>query len=165
MFKTLTDYESIPENSKVWIYPASRKFYPQEIPEIKAKTETFLKKWVQEGEIVSSKYGLFYDRFIVVFTTAEPALKTKTIDQMIAFVLQLQKEYELELLDKMNVCFKQGTHVQYKDLKNFKQLIKNRSVNRNTVVFDNRVATKYEFDNFWEIPASESWYDSLFQKK
>ena len=160
----LTDYESIPESSKVWIYPASRKLYPQEIPEIKEKIETFLNKWTQQDETILSKYALLYDRFIVVFTTDELVLKTETIDQLVAFILQLQKEYELELLDKMNVCFKQGEHVQYKDLKSFKQLIKNRSVNRNTIVFDNRVATKNEFDHFWEIPASESWYDNLFQK-
>jgi hypothetical protein len=158
----LTNFESIPENSKVWIYPASRKLYPQEIPEIKSKLEVFLKNWAQNNQSIPSTYKLVYDRFIVVFTSPEVVLETTTIDQLVGFILQLQKEYELELLDKMNVCFKQGAHVQYKDLKSFKQLVKNRSVNRNTIVFDNRVATKIEFDNFWEIPASESWYDNLF---
>lgn len=159
-----TNYESLPDNSKVWIYPANRKFYPQEISEIRSKIEIFLKNWTQETTSVSSKYALFYDRFIVIFTSPELILKTGTVDRLVSFILELQQAYDLELLDKMNVCFKQGTHVQYKELKSFKQLIKNRSVNRNTIVFDNRVATKNEFDNFWEIPASESWYDHLFQK-
>lgn len=159
-----TNYEALPDNSKVWIYPASRKFYQQEISEIRSKIESFLKNWTQETESVSSKYELFYDRFIVIFTSPELILKTGTIDQLVSFILELQQAYDLELLDKMNVCFKQGEHVQYKDLKSFKQLIKNRSVNRNTIVFDNRVATKNEFDHFWEISASDSWYDNLFKK-
>ena len=66
-------------------------------------------------------------------------------------------------MDKMNACFKQGEYVQYKDLKDFKKLIKDKGVNKNTIVFDNLISTKMEFDEYWEVPASESWYGNMFK--
>ena len=40
-----------------------------------------------------------------------------------------------------------------------KKLLKNRSVNANTVVFDNLIQTKYDLENFWEVPITDSWYN------
>ncbi len=59
----------------------------------------------------------------------------------------------------MNVCFKQGEFIQYKDVKEFKTLLKKKSVSAKTVVFDNLVQTKGELENYWEVPITESWYN------
>ena len=45
----------------------------------------------------------------------------------------------------------------------FKKLIKDKAVNKNTLVFDNLISSKYEFDHFWEVPACESWYKNFFK--
>ena len=65
----------------------------------------------------------------------------------------------MQLLDKMNVCFKQGKYVQYKELKDFKKLLKNKAVTGKTIIFDNLVVNNYDFKNFWEIPIEDSWYN------
>ena len=59
----------------------------------------------------------------------------------------------------MNACFKQGEYVQYKDLKEFKKLLKNKAVTAKTIIFDNLITTKLDFDNNWEISIEESWYN------
>jgi len=66
------------------------------------------------------------------------------------------------LLDKVNVCFKQGQYVQLKEIPAFKLLIKNKGVSKKTVVFDNMINTKFEFDGSWEVPAGESWLSHFF---
>ena len=86
-------------------------------------------------------------------------LSNTDIDTQVAFILQLQQEYDVELLDKMNVCFKQGEYTQYKELKDFKKLIKNKAVTGKTIVFDNLIQTKEELENYWEVPITESWYN------
>jgi hypothetical protein len=63
----------------------------------------------------------------------------------------------------MNVCFKQGEHVQYKDLKDFKKLLKNKALTGKSIIFDNLITTKQDFDNFWEIPIEESWYNRFLR--
>ena len=58
----------------------------------------------------------------------------------------------------MNVCFKQGEFIQYKDVKSFRKLLKSKSVNDKTIVFNNLIQTKEELENHWEVPITESWY-------
>ncbi|TCI94229.1 ABC transporter ATPase [Tenacibaculum sp. M341] len=154
----MVDFNTLSEEARVWIYPCNRKFYPQEIEEVKQKIENFINNW-KESTDLNASYQLLYNRFIIFSTENDVEISNKDIDKQVAFILQLQQEYEVELLDKMNVCFKQGEYTQYKDIKEFKKLIKNKSVNSKTVVFDNLVQTKYDLEHFWEVPITESWYN------
>jgi hypothetical protein len=87
------------------------------------------------------------------------ALTNVDIDASVAFILQLQETYKVELLDKMNACFKQGEYVQYKELKDFKKLLKNKAVTAKTIIFDNLVNNKEDLENYWELPIEDSWYN------
>lgn len=153
------EFNSLSEEAKVWVYPSSRKFYPQEIDELKEKLQSFVEAWKQDDADFKASFELKYDRFIVFSAEEDAQLTNADIDQQVAFILQLQQEYEVELLDKMNVCFKQGEFIQYKDVKEFKTLLKKKSVSAKTVVFDNLVQTKGELENYWEVPITESWYN------
>ena len=155
----LVEYTSLPETTKVWVYPSNRKFYDTEIDGLHLKIKAFLESWKAEDKFFNVSYKLLYNRFIVLFADASgsPLLNTD-IDASVQFILQIQQDYKVELLDRMNVCFKQGEFVQYKELKDFKKLLKNRAVTGKSIVFDNLVTTKEEFENYWEVTISESWY-------
>lgn len=153
------DYKNISEEARVFIYPSSRKFYPQEIDGLIQKISGFVADWKQDDETFKVSYQFLHNRFIVFLVEENSGLTNQDIDKLVTFILQLQQEYEVELLDKMNVCFKQGEFTQYKDVKEFKKLLKNKSVNDKTIVFDNLIQTKYELENHWEVPITESWYN------
>lgn len=155
----IVEYSLLPSNAKVWVYPSSRKFYATEIDGIHEKIKTFLDSWRADQPSFQVSYKLLYNRFIVLFADdTKCPLQNTDIDSSVQLILQLQQEYNVELLDKMNVCFKQGQYVQYKELKDFKKLLKNRAVTGKSIVFDNLITTKEEFENYWEVPISESWY-------
>lgn len=154
------EYESISEDAKVWVYPSSRKFYDTEIEEIENKIKYFLENWKFENENFKVSYQFLYKRFVIFFADDELSpVSNLDIDVMISFILELQSDYEITLLDKMNVCFKQGEFVQYKELKELKTLLKNKAVTEKTIVFDNLITNKFDFENYWEIPMEESWYN------
>ena len=153
------DFESLPENAKVWVYPSSRKFYPNEISEVETKLKEFVETWKSDDTNFKASYRFLYNRFLILIADDKNSPLTNTvIDASVSFILELQKKYDIELLDKMNVCFKQGKYVQYKELKDFKKLLKNRAITAKTIIFDNLITTKQELENFWEIPIEESWY-------
>ncbi|RSC95656.1 ABC transporter ATPase [Tenacibaculum singaporense] len=157
------EFSSLSEEAKVWVYPSSRKFYPQEIDGLKEKLQDFVDGWKKEDADFKASFELKYNRFIIFSVEEGSALTNADIDKQVAFILQLQKEYEVELLDKMNVCFKQGEFIQYKEVKEFKKLLKNKSVSAKTIVFDNLVQTKVELENYWEVPITESWYSRFLK--
>lgn len=154
------DYNTISEDAKVWVYPSSRKFYPTEIEEIEQKIKTFVENWKAGDENFKASYRFLYHRFIIfVADVSETTITNADIDASVSFILALQETYKIELLDKMNACFKQGEFVQYKELKDFKKLVKNKAVTGKTIIFDNLVNNKEDLENFWEISIENSWYN------
>ena len=153
----LVPFDSLPGTARVYYYPSSRKFYPDELAGLKAKVEAFCQGL--DGSKIG--YRLEYDRFLLFFVSDVTPLSIEQNDELVAFVLDLEKEYEVSLLDKVNVCFKQGEFVQRKEIREFKKLIKSRSVSKRTVVLDPMINTKAEFQSNWEVPLSESWLAHL----
>lgn len=151
--------DTLPEDARIWVYPSSRKFYPQEIAIVEQKLQDFVSSWKNDDENFKASFQLLHKRFIIFYADEVSQLTNADIDAQVAFVLQLQQEYDIELLDRMNVCFKQGAFIQYKDLKEFRKLLKSKSVNDKTIVFNNLIQTKDELDNNWEVPITESWYN------
>ena len=158
------NFDEIPEDAKVWVYPSSRKFYTNEIPEIAEKIKKFVAEWKADDESFKASYQFLYNRFIVI--TADDIttpLKNSDIDDSVNFILSLQETYGVALLDRMNICFKQGEFVQYKDLKDFKKLLKNKALTGKSIIFDNLITNKQDFENLWEIPIEESWYSRFLK--
>lgn len=155
MLKTI---ESLSEDSRVFIYPGSRKFYPKELPVIREKLDEFCESF--EG--IEMSYDIKYDRFLVFIVADKTPLSLDQQNILVDFIQGLEKEFSVVLLDKVNVCFKQGEYVQLKEVTDFKKLIKNKGVSRNTIVFDLLINTKSEYEQFFEVPAKESWVSHFF---
>ena len=158
------EYNSLPEDSKVWVYPSNRKFYPNELEEIEVKIKNFIESWKSDNENFKASYQFLYNRFIIFIVDVEIIeLTNEDIDTSVAFILNLQETYNVVLLDKMNVCFKQGEFVQYKELKDFKKLLKNKALTGKSIIFDNLISIKEDLDNHWEMPIEESWYNRFLK--
>ncbi|WP_456463072.1 ABC transporter ATPase [Lutibacter sp.] len=154
----IVTFKEISQNSKLWIFPSSRKFYPKELPEIKNNIEDFLTNWLHNSVPLKCAYQLKHDRFILVAVDdTENNLSIEAHNLLIEFIQELEKSLKVILLDKINVCYKQGEFVQYKDLKDFKKMIKSKGVSQKTIVFNNLITTKGELKQNWEINIMDSW--------
>ena len=74
----------------------------------------------------------------------------------------LEQKYSVDLLDKMNVTFKNGEFVAHKTLIEFKKMVKDKAVTGSTIVFNNLVNSIEEFNESWEVPAEDSWHSRFF---
>ena len=156
-------FENLPPESRVWIDPSNRPFGADEREKLKASIENFLDQWTVHNQSLEAAYELPYNRFIVIGINQEQVKASGcSIDASVRFIQALEKEFDLVLLDKMNVTFKQGEYLTHKSLTDFKALVKNKSVTANTLVFNNLVDTVAAYRNFWEVPAAESWHNRFF---
>lgn len=156
----LVDFNTLPEESKVWIYQSNRTLTDDEIAEITSKLEVFVENWAAHGSDLHASYKIEYKRFIILALNQNLNNATGcSIDASVHFIQQLEKEYNIDLLDKMNVSFKQGEFIAYKSLIDFKKMVKDKAVSKNTIVFNNLVTNIAELKDNWEVPASESWHN------
>ncbi len=155
----LVEFESLPDTSRVWIYQASRSFSSEELAELKEALDAFITEWTAHGQDLKAGIEIRYHRFIIIgLDQSHTSASGCSIDASVHFIQHLEKKYQVELLDKMNVSYKQGEFVAYKPLLDFKKMAKQKAVSAKTIVFNNLVATKGEYLENWEVPASESWH-------
>lgn len=156
-------FENLPEESRIWIYQSNRKFSDDEIAAIEAALVDFLNSWSAHGAALEASYTIKYNRFIIIAVNQEVQQATGcSIDASVAFIQSIEKKYNVDLLDKMNVTFKNGDYVAHKTLLDFKRMAKEKAVTANTIVFNNLVNTIEEWNENWEVPASESWHSRFF---
>ena len=156
-------FEDLPEESKVWIYQSNRKFSDEEILDIERDLKTFIESWNAHGTALEASYQIRNNRFLILAVDQEvQSASGCSIDSSVAFIQSLEKKYNVELLDKMNVTFKNGDHIAHKPLMEFKKMAKEKAVSGNTIVFNNLVNTLGEYIEYWEVPANESWHSRFF---
>lgn len=156
-------FENLPEESRIWIYQSNRKFSDDELAEIENDLKAFVENWSAHGTGLEASYLLKYNRFIVLAVNQEVQQATGcSIDSSVAFIQNLEQKYKVDLLDKMNVTFKNGEHIAHKSLIDFKRMAKEKAVTQNTIVFNNLVNTIEEFNENWEVPAGDSWHSRFF---
>ena len=156
----LVDFKMLPNTARVWIYQANRSFTVEELEEIKKRLDIFIEQWTAHGADLKAGYEIKYKRFITIALDQNLNQATGcSIDASVHFIQQLEQDYNVDLMDKMNVSFKQGEFVAYKALADFKKMAKNRSVSLNTIVFNNLVNNIAEYKTNWEVPAKDSWHN------
>ena len=155
----LVDFKTLPDDSRIWIYQSSRSFAQEELIEVNKGLDDFIKDWTAHGSDLRAGYEIRYKRFIILaLDQSQTGASGCSIDASVHFIQHLEKKYHLELLDKMNVSYKQGDFIAYKSLVDFKKMAKQKAVSKRTIVFNNLVANKQEYMEHWEVPASESWH-------
>jgi hypothetical protein len=156
----LTDFKNLPDDSRIWIYQANRKLSDDEVAIAASKAESFLEAWTAHGSNLEAGYEIKYNRFIVLgLNQANASASGCSIDASVRFIQSLEKEFGVDLLDKMNVTFYNGEFIAHKSLSDFRKMAKARSVSPNTIVFNNLVNTKSEYLENWEVPAKDSWHN------
>jgi SMC interacting uncharacterized protein involved in chromosome segregation len=156
-------FENLPLESKIWIYQSNRKFTEEEFAAIESELKPFVDSWAAHGTGLEASYLMKYNRFIILAVNQEVQMATGcSIDKSVEFIQKIEKKYDVDLLDKMNVTFKLGEHIAHKNLIDFKKMAKDKAVTEKTIVFNNLVNTIEEWNDNWEVPAGESWHSRFF---
>jgi hypothetical protein len=154
-----TEYKNLPNNSRVWIYQADREFTANEVELISARAEEFINKWTRHGDDLKGSFTIKYNQFLVLAVDESfNDVSGCSIDSSVRFIQGLENELKLDLMNKLNITFKDNDNINLVKLSDFQKFAKEQKVTADTIVFNNMVATKEDFENNWEIPAKNSWH-------
>ena len=154
-----TEYKNLPNNSRVWIYQSDREFTAKEVEFIGAKAIDFINQWTRHGDDLKGSFTIKYNQFLVLAVDESfNNVSGCSIDSSVRFIKELENELKLDLMDKMNVSFKDNDNINLVKLFDFQKFAEEQKVTPDTIVFNNMVNTKADFESNWEIPAKESWH-------
>ena len=156
-------FNQLPDHARVWIYPSNRELTKSEISKIENLAEDFLNQWTSHGNDLQAGVNLPYDRFIVLgLNESIQSTSGCSIDASVRFIQSLEADFDIVLLDKMNVTFKKQNTIDYIPLNEFRNKAKRKEVAPDVIVFNNLVLNKIEYETLWEVPAYSSWHSRYF---
>ena len=154
----MTSIQNMPSDARVWVYQSDRVLSDAEVSALKAEGQKFIAGWSAHGASLRSGFDILYNYFIVLAVDEKQAAASGcSIDKSVSFIKELEKKFNLNLFDRMNVAYKNGNEIAVCTLSDFEKLAAQNIVTENTIVFNNMISTKAAFDKEWEVPLKNSW--------
>ena len=156
----LTPYHILPDDTRVWVYQANRTLTQDEVWEISDILENFADRWQAHQQNVHGLASIYYRRFIVLMADESKCeISGCSIDSSVRLIKELEQAYQLNFFDRMKFCYKiTSDMVGSFSVHQLPELIESGKLKEDTIVFNNLVATKKDFETKWEIPFKESAY-------
>ena len=137
----MTTLPSLPPDARVWIFTASRELDPADEARVRELMEKVLGVWRSKAAMVRGCYEIRERRFLVVGAdeTGE-RLSGCSIDAMMAWMMRLEAESGLRLVDRMSVFWRAPDGgIRSSSRAEFRQMIGTGEVGPDTPVFDTTI--------------------------
>ena len=160
----IVNFNKLPDNSRLWIYQSNRDFSDQELDEIRNLTESFLSNWQTHNQELEVSYEVKYNRFLILAVNESfNSPGGCSIDLSLRFINDLSKKINIDLLDRMSVNYRDKEDIKSLKLNELKELLNNKSIIEETIIFNNLVKTKIDYMNNWESNLKNSWLSQFLK--
>ncbi|MBA2423234.1 MAG: ABC transporter ATPase [Chitinophagales bacterium] len=145
-------------SSKTWIYMSSRPFTDLETTEIEIAVNHFAKAWTAHGSNLKASGEVRFNRFIILMVDESHAGASGcSIDKSVHFIKSLEQQFDVEFFNRLLFAWKERDEIHVSTLSAFPALYNNHEITDETIVFDNNVTTKKQFDERWLVILRDSW--------
>jgi hypothetical protein len=150
--------------SRVWIYQSDRKLTDQEVQQIQPELDRFTTSWTAHNNQLQAKGEVRYNRFfILIVDESQAGASGCSIDKSVHFMQQVQQHLGINLFDRFNLAYRDGEEVLSLSRHGFEAKLKDGSINKQTIVYNNLVQNLTELETKWEVPFKDSWHIQLFR--
>lgn len=157
-------FPELPEHTRLWIYQASHKLSDDDSDTIQGKLNEFCSNWSSHGKPLKCAAAVLYNTFIVIgVDEISQSASGCSIDSSVAFVKELEEGFDVSFFERMIFAVNKDKDVKLYDMESFKEAYNEGSIDENTLIFNNQVKTKSEFERAWIIPLEKSWHLNFIQ--
>lgn len=158
--------QSMSDNSRVWVYQSNRILNDAEVQEINKMAQHFTSGWDAHGALLQSIITVYHHLFIVI-AVDETTTRVSgcAIDKSVAFIKKIEQQLNIYLFDRMQVAYRHNQVIETCSMHEFQELANQGMINEHTLVFNNLVHTKKEFESNWLIPVGKSWHKRMLSLK
>lgn len=146
--------------SKVWIFQSTSLIDSDLEEQILAELIAFLTDWAAHSVQLHASGDIVHHRFIVIMVDERfTGTSGCSLDTMHQFIHYLEKKYNLNLMDRMQVAyFHTEDEIKTANINELKQLVAQNTIDGDTYVLDNLVATKGDYEDRWKVKIKDSWH-------
>ena len=82
-------------------------------------------------------------------------------DRKVRLMKELEQELEVEFLNRMNLAYLKNNVATVFKMSDLGVMYEKGELTDTTIVFNNTITTKKEFDSVWKTPLKDSWHKQL----
>lgn len=148
---------------KVWTYLSSKALSSAECEALLEAGKNFVSSWTAHEMKLEAHFEIFKNRIIVVSVdeTAHNASGC-SIDKLLRFVKDSEKQFGIELLNRLLVAVDAGTSIEVYKSSEISALLSSGKISANTPVYNTSVSNEAELNN-WLQPLSNTWLSKYLQ--
>jgi len=159
---TIQFADTLAPESRVWVYQGSRPFTAEEQKQLAPIIDRFAEGWVSHNRQLKAKGYILLDQFIVLMVDESQAGASGcSIDKSVHFVQAIEREFQINLFDRMTFTVWQDDQVKTFPRAAFKAAYTEGQINDQTFVFNPLVNTKMELENRFICTLEESWHKRM----
>ncbi len=145
MQQTYNQFEQLPDSSRIWIYQNQTAISKEAQVEIQVKLDDFVRQWAAHKVQLFGASAILEDYFIVLAVDENMTMASGcSIDSSVHFIKNIEKEYQLNLFDRLHVLIEEN---------NEKKIVHFSDVKQHTgaTFFDPMVTTLGDFRAKWKV--------------
>jgi len=152
-------------HARVWIFQSDRFLNEQECEEINKAMHEFMPNWASHGNELYGGFALEKELFLVIgVDEAKSPASGCSIDSLTRVVKDLGAKLNINFFNRLAIAYEDAQgKIQIVSMADFKRLLTENTLNQNTIVFNNLVNTRAEFDSKWRTSVQNSWHSNLLQ--
>ncbi len=161
------DFDTLPEDARLWIFAADRPLESEERDRLLERVDAFLEQWRAHGAPLTASRDWRYDRFLFVGVDENAAgVSGCSIDALVRDIKALEAELNTTLVDHSPVLFREGEAIRRVSRQEFAELATGGGVNTDTLVFNNSLTTVGQVRaGEWEVRVADSWHGKAFVRE
>jgi hypothetical protein len=145
-------------NERIWIYTVSKELTNEQLVDFKDRCQTFVSGWTAHDVSLDASFELYQNRLLIFKVDEEKyGASGCSIDKQLRFVKELELTFSVELLNRLLVAFENNNQVEVTKSSQIKDLLVAKTINENTLVFDNTITEAKHLANNWKQPLKLTW--------
>ena len=157
------EFNMISSQSPIWIFQANKTVDISFIKKIENDTINFLNSWTSHNIEIKSSFKIIHNLFLIISVESDFSSPSGcSIDKLINFVKEINKLYNIDFHDRLNISYRYENIIKVVNIAEFKKLILDGLISTDTIVFNNTIRNKDELNKNWETKALNSWHKKYF---
>lgn len=155
----MNDILVLPDHAKVWVYQNTAAIDEAIIPAINEALKQFTANWKSHNHALNAVGMVLHNRFVVLGVDEEnEAASGCSIDTSVHFIKQLERDFKLDLFNRMYFSYQLDGKVSTVDQQTFSKRYKDGIINDDTLVFDTMVKNYGQLQREFAKPLGVSWH-------
>ena len=149
---------------RVWTFIISKTLSKEELNSLNDLGNKFVLGWTAHEQQLTASFEIIGDKIIVVKVNENVTEASGcSIDKLTRFIKETEKQFSIELLNRLLVAYKTNTGIEIVHSSKIKELLAENKISENTIVYNTSVSDQKEFNN-WEQELKNTWLSKYHVK-